>query len=160
MRPLLEIAQSAQEIPTDTFNNLPLNWDKEYDSIFSEQEQRVLQIQTECKRQVKIYHDDLGYCNNLLLTHSLKEMGVSVQYLLPYINTYKFSACTANLGRHGYLLTSTTVSITPATVKDTVTTPSQSTTSVINPEPIVGQPHYCLSLYLRYRLCQHLSQHL
>jgi hypothetical protein len=36
VRTFLETAQSAQGIPADTFNNLPLNWDKECDSIFSE----------------------------------------------------------------------------------------------------------------------------
>jgi hypothetical protein len=61
VRPLLETTQSAQEIPADTFNNLSLNWDKEYDSIFSEKEQRVLQIQTVHKLQVKKYHDSLGH---------------------------------------------------------------------------------------------------
>ena len=63
-------------------------------------------------------------------------MGVSVQHLLPYINTYKCNACTANLGRRGYLLTPTSASITPD--KDTVTTPSQPTTFVITPEPIIA----------------------
>jgi hypothetical protein len=62
-------------------------------------------------------------------------MDVSVQHLLPYINTYKFNACTVNLGRCGYLLTPTTTFITPD--KDTMTTPSQHATSVINPEPII-----------------------
>ncbi len=136
VRPLLETAQSAQEIQADTFNNLPLNWDKERDNIFSEKEQRAHQIQDARKLQVKNYHDSLGHCNNLLLTHSLMKMGVSVHHLLPYINTYKCNVCTANVGRHGYLLTPTTVSITPD--KDTVTTPSQTTTSVINPEPIIA----------------------
>jgi hypothetical protein len=108
VRPLLETTQSAQEIPADTFNNLPLHWDKEYDSIFSEKEQLALQIQAARKLQVKNYHDSLGHCNNLLLSHNLKKMGVSVQHLLPYINTYKCNTCTTNLGRSGYLLTSTT----------------------------------------------------
>ena len=67
--------------------------------------------------------------------HSLKKMGVSVQHLLPYINSYKCNACTTNLGRYDYLLTTTTDSIIPT--KDTVPTPSQDTTSVINPEPIL-----------------------
>jgi hypothetical protein len=62
-------------------------------------------------------------------------MGVSVQHLLPYINSYKCNACTTNLGRYDYLLTTTTDSIIPT--KDTVPTPSQDTTSVINPEPIL-----------------------
>ena len=35
-------------------------------------------------------------------------MGVSVQHLLPYILQYKCNACTANLGRRGYLLKPTT----------------------------------------------------
>ena len=95
VRPLLETTQSAQEIQPDTINNLPLNWDKEYVSIFSEEEQRALQIQAARKLQVKNYHDSLGHCNNRLLAHSLKKMGVSVQCLLPYINTYKCNACTA-----------------------------------------------------------------
>jgi hypothetical protein len=117
VRPLLETAPqstSDQEIPADTFTNLSLNWDKDCDSIFSEKEQRALQIQV-------VYHE--------------KKMGVSVQHLLPYINIYKCNACTANLGRHGYLLTPTTDSILP--VKDTVPTPSLVTTSGINPEPIL-----------------------
>ncbi len=54
------------------------------------------------KLQVEIYHDTLGHCNNLLLTYSLKKMGVSVQHLLPYINRYKCNGCTVN-GRRGYL---------------------------------------------------------
>jgi hypothetical protein len=134
VRPLLESALSDQEIPTDTFNNLPLNWDKESDS-FSEEEQRVLQIQATHKLKVKIYHDVLGHCNNLLLTNSLKKMGVSVQHLLPYINSYKCNEYTTNLGWLGYLLKTTTTSITES--KDTVNTPSQLTTSMINPEPII-----------------------
>ncbi len=92
MRPLLDTvphATLAQEIPADTFNNLPLNWDKECDSIFYEKEQRALQIQAARKLQVKIYHDSLGHCNNRFLAHSLKKMGVSVQHLLPYIISYK-----------------------------------------------------------------------
>jgi hypothetical protein len=36
VRPLLETAQSTQAIQPDTINNLPLNWDKECASIFSE----------------------------------------------------------------------------------------------------------------------------
>jgi hypothetical protein len=72
VRPLLETTQSAQEIQPDTINNLPLNWDKEYVSIFSEEEQRALQIQAARKLQVKNYHDSLGHCNNRLLAHSLK----------------------------------------------------------------------------------------
>jgi hypothetical protein len=97
VRPLLETAQSAQEIQPDTINNLPLHWNKECVYIFSEKEQRDLQIQTTHKLQVKIFHDSLGHCNNLLLTYSLKKMGVSVKFLLPYINTYKCNTCTANL---------------------------------------------------------------
>jgi hypothetical protein len=62
VRTFLETAQSAQEIPA-TFNNLPLNWDKECDSIFSEKEQRALQIQVARKLQVKIDHDSPGHCN-------------------------------------------------------------------------------------------------
>jgi hypothetical protein len=136
VRPLLETAQSAQEIQPNTINNLPLNWDKEYASIFSEEEQRALQIQAAWKLQVKNYHDSLGHCNYRLLAHSLKKMGVSLQCLLPYINTYKCNTCTANLGRCDYLLTPTTAS-TPD--KDTITTPSQPTNSVIlNPEPIIA----------------------
>jgi hypothetical protein len=104
VRPLLETVLSDQEIPDDTSNNLPLNWDKECDSLFSEEEQRALQIRAARKLQVKNYHDSLGHCNNLLLAHSLKKMGVSVKCLLPYINTYKCNVCTANLGRRGYLL--------------------------------------------------------
>jgi hypothetical protein len=122
VRPLLETALSDQEIPTDTFNNLPINWDKECDSFFSEEEQRAIKIQVARKLKVKIYHDALGHCNNRLLAHSFKKMGVSVQHLLPYINTYKCNACTANLGRRGYLLKPTTDSLTES--KDTVTTPS------------------------------------
>ncbi len=135
MRPLLESALSDQEIPTDTFNNLPLNWDKESDS-FSEEVQRVLQIQAAHKLKVKIYHDTLGHCDDLLLTNSLKKLGVSVQHLLPYINSYNFNECTTNLGWLGHLLKTTTASITES--KDTVTTPSQLTTSVIEPEPIIA----------------------
>jgi hypothetical protein len=89
VQPLLETVQLAQEIQPDTINNLPLNCDKEYSSIFYEKEQRVLQIQAEWKLKVKNDHDSLGHCNNHLLAHSLKEIGVSVQCLLLYIDTYK-----------------------------------------------------------------------
>ena len=101
IRPLLETAPqeiSVQEIPTDTFTNLPPNWDKECDSIFSEKEQRALQIQADHKLQIKIFHDSLGHRNNRLLAHILNRMGVSVQHRLPHINRYKCNACTANLG--------------------------------------------------------------
>ena len=138
IRPLLETAAqeiSAQEIPADTFTDLPPNWDKEYDSIFSEKEQRSLQIQVTHKLQVKIYLDSLGHCNNRLLTHSLKKMGVSTHHLLPYINTYKCNVCTVNSGCHGYLLTTITDSI--ISTKDTVPTPLLTNTSVLNPEPIL-----------------------
>ncbi len=154
VRPLLETALSDQEIPADISNNLPLNWDKEYDPLFSEEQQRTLELQTKLILKVKNYHDSLGHCNNRLLAHSLKKMGVSVKNLLPYINAYKCNACTTNLGWSGYLLTSTTASITQD--KDTVTTPSQLTTSVINPAPII-EP---LSLSLPQVPVHHLSPHL
>jgi hypothetical protein len=79
-------------------------------------------------------------------------MGVSVQHLLPYINNYKCNACTVNLGRYDYLLTFTTDSIIP--VKDTVPTPSLSTTPLVNFEPILD-----VSTIID-RSWQHLSQHL
>ncbi len=43
--------------------------------------------------------------------------------------------CTANLGRHGYLLTSTTDSIISA--KDIVPKPFLTNTSVLNPDPFL-----------------------
>ena len=89
------------------------------------------------KLQVKILYDSLGYCtdNNLLLAHSLKEMGVSLQHVLPYINNYKYNTCTANLDRYGYLLTPTTDPL--GLVKDSTPTPSLSVTSVLDPVPIL-----------------------
>jgi hypothetical protein len=59
-------------------------------------------------------------------------MGVSV---LPYSNSHKCNACTANLGRCGYLLTPTTDPIGPT--KDTAPTPSLPATSVLKPAPIL-----------------------
>jgi hypothetical protein len=57
VRPLLENTQSVQEIPADTFNNLPLKGDKECDSIFSEKEKRAHQIQDVLKLQVSMYRE-------------------------------------------------------------------------------------------------------
>jgi hypothetical protein len=106
MRPLLDTA--SQESPDNVTLDLPPNWAQECESIFSEQEQRALQTSAARKLQVKNLHDSLGHCNNRLLAHSVKKMGVSVQHLLPYILQYKCNACTANLGRRGYLLKPTT----------------------------------------------------
>jgi hypothetical protein len=138
IRPLVDnVPQkiSPQLIPTDTLTDLPLHWDTEGESIFSEQEQRALQLSAARKLQVKIYHDALGHCNNRLLGHSLKQMGISVQHLQPYINAYKCNACTANLGRRGYLLTPKTDTI--ISPKDTISSEANISQTEITSESIL-----------------------
>ena len=71
----------------------------------------------------------------LILGHSLKQLGVSVQHLQPYINSYKCNACTANLGRRGYLLTPNTDTI--ISPKDTTRPKANTSQTEINPEPIL-----------------------
>ena len=122
MRPLLETA--PHESPASIALDLPPNWDQECASIFSEQEQRALQTSAARKLQVKNLHDSLGHCNNRLLAHNVKKMGVSVQHLLPYILQYKCNTCTVNLGRRGDLLKPTTPPITLDKDVDTSPIPS------------------------------------
>jgi hypothetical protein len=127
MRPLLETAphESHASIALD----LPPNRDQECESFFSEQEQRALQISVARKLQVKNLHDSLGHCNNRLLAHIVKKMGVSVQHLLPYILQYKCNVCTANLVRRGYLLKPTTPPIALDKDVDSAPIPSMSAAS-------------------------------
>ena len=63
-------------------------------------------------------------------------MGVSVQYLLPYILSHKCNTCTTNLGQCGYLLKSTTPPITLDKDVDTTPTPLLPVVSVLTPAPM------------------------
>jgi hypothetical protein len=73
MRPLLDT--TSHESLANIALDLPPNWDQECEPIFSEQEQRALQLSAAHKLQVKNLHDSLGHCNNRLLAHRVKKNG-------------------------------------------------------------------------------------